>query len=48
MIESPSLKKIGTRAQLTELTEKTLFLRIEGFFGEVCQLILRKDFFQTW
>ena len=30
MIESSSLKKIGMRAQLTELTEETLFLRILG------------------
>ena len=32
-MESPSLKKIGMRAQLTELTEKTLFLRILGPSG---------------
>ena len=33
MIESSSLKKIGMRAQLTELTEETLFLRILGPSG---------------
>jgi len=33
MIESPSLKKIGMQAQLTELTEETLFLRILGPSG---------------
>ena len=33
MIELSILKKIGMQAQLTELTEETLFLRILGPSG---------------
>ena len=33
MIESSSLKKIGMRAQLTELAKEALFLRILGPTG---------------